>query len=51
LAKNRIDDIISFSTNGVNNVPGIIDIGEKAEKVDSYNTINNTISKINIFFF
>jgi hypothetical protein len=50
-AKDRTDDITFFSIGGVDDAPGIMDIGEETEKIDSYNTINNTISRINIFLF
>jgi 5'-3' exonuclease len=51
LTKNKTDDIISFLISGVDNISGIIGIGEKTEKIDSYNIINNIISRIDIFLF
>jgi hypothetical protein len=51
LIKNKINDITSFSTDGIDDILGIIGIREETEEVNSHNIINNIISKINIFFF
>jgi hypothetical protein len=51
LAKDKINNIISFSISGINNTLGIINTREKVKKIDFYNIINNTIFKIDIFFF
>jgi hypothetical protein len=51
LAKNKVDDIISFSINRVNDISNIIGTGEKTEEINFYNIINNTIFKTDIYFF
>jgi two-component SAPR family response regulator len=51
LIKNKINDIIFFSINGINNTPDIIGVGKETKKINFYNVINNVIFKINIFLF
>jgi hypothetical protein len=49
--KDKINNIISFLINKIDNILGIIGAGEKTKEINFYNTINNIISKIDIFFF
>jgi hypothetical protein len=51
LTKNKIDNIIFFLTDKINDTSGIIGAGEETKEINFYNIINNTIFKINIFFF
>lgn len=48
-AEDRAGDMISLSTGGVDDAPGIMGAGEEAEEVDSHSAVDNAVSGTGIF--